>query len=554
MPLSVQEAERRRQSILADRSSWIDAWKEIRDYMLPHHGRFDGDNPNRGDKRDSLIIQNAAGFAIRTLSAGLLSGLTSPSRPWFRLGVPDQDMSEYRTVRSWLDEVEKRMYAVFAASNTYNALHRMYYELGGFGTACAFVHEDYEDVIRIRPYTIGEYALAQDANLRVDSVSRDVWMTADQMVKEFGESKCSENVRAKAKNMQGDAWFAVRHLLMPNPEYKPGRRDVSGKAYVSVYWEQGATGDGAGFLGVKGYEEFPVIAPRWNVVSSDVYGRGPAWESLADVKMLQVMREDSLKALDKMVDPPVIAPHGTRNDTLDLTPGGVNYLSVQDAQMGVKPIYQVTPAIDKLEMAIQQVVENVNKSFYVDMFLMLAQLDDKRMTATEVAERQREKLLMLGPVIEQQENEMLEPLIERTFAIMNRGGLIPEPPQEIMGAPLNVEYISILAQAQKATATSAIREWVTSVGEMAQVWPEARFKVNATEVADQYGELLGIPTKVINSDEDVEQSRQAEAQQMQMAQMAQMASQGATAARDLAGADMEGENALKALIGQGSTV
>ena len=554
MPLTVQEAERRRGSIVADRSTWIDPWKEIRDYMLPYHGRFDGDEPNRGERKDTQIIQNAAGFAIRTLSAGLLSGLTSPSRPWFRLGLPDQDLSEYRTVRSWLDEVEKRMYAVFAASNTYNALHRMYYELGGFGTACAFVHEDYEDVIRIRPYTIGEYGLGQDAGLRVDSVSRDVWMTAFQMVKEFGEDKVSASVKAKADSQQGDTWFPVRHLLIPNPDVKPGRRDAWGKPWLSLYWESGCPQDGSAFLSVKGYEEFPALAPRWNIVSSDVYGRGPAWEAIGDVKMLQVMREDSLKALDKMVDPPVIAPHGTRNDTLDLTPGGVNYLSVQDAQMGVKPIYQVTPAVDKMEMAIAQVVEGINRSFYVDMFLMLAQLDDKRMTATEVAERQREKLLMLGPVIEQQENEMLEPLIERTFAIMQRGGLIPEPPREIQGAPLQVEYVSILSQAQKAVATTAIREWVGTVGEMGKAWPEAMMKVNAPEVADQLGELLGVPTKLIRSDEDVAKAQAQMQQQQQMASMASIAQAGAGIAKDLSGADMEGQNALKALMGAESPV
>ena len=554
MPLTVQEAERRRGSIVTDRSTWIDPWKEIRDYMLPYHGRFDGDEPNRGEREDTQIIQNAAGFAIRTLSAGLLSGLTSPSRPWFRLGLPDQGLSEYRTVRSWLDEVEKRMYAVFAASNTYNALHRMYYELGGFGTACAFVHEDYEDVIRIRPYTIGEYGLGQDAGLRVDSVSRDVWMTAFQMVKEFGEDKVSASVKAKADSQQGDTWFPVRHLLIPNPDVKPGRRDAWGKPWLSLYWESGCPQDGQSFLSVKGYEEFPALAPRWNIVSSDVYGRGPAWEAIGDVKMLQVMREDSLKALDKMVDPPVIAPHGTRNDTLDLTPGGVNYLSVQDAQMGVKPIYQVTPSVDKMEMAIAQVVEGINRSFYVDMFLMLAQLDDKRMTATEVAERQREKLLMLGPVIEQQENEMLEPLIERTFAIMQRGGLIPEPPREIQGAPLQVEYVSILSQAQKAVATTAIREWVGTVGEMGKAWPEAMMKVNAPEVADQLGELLGVPTKLIRSDEDVAKAQAQMQQQQQMAQMASVAQAGAGIAKDLSGADMEGQNALKALMGAESPV
>ncbi len=543
--LTVQGAERLRGSILADRSTWEPQWREIRDYMLPYYGRFDEDKPNRGERRDSKILQNACKMAIRTLAAGLLTGLTSPSRPWFRLGMADPEMSEFRTVRTWLDEVEKRMYAVFSASNTYTALHSIYYELGGFGSACAFVHEDYEDVIRLRTYTIGEYGLGCDSRLSVDSVSRDLWMTAHQIVGEFGEDAVSEEVRERERNNRGHEWFPVRHLLVPNPDAQPGRRDFQGKPYLSVYWEPKSSA----FLSQRGYEEFPALCPRWEVVSGDTYGKGPSWDTIGDAKMLQDMRGDSLEALDKLIDPPVAAPSSMRNEYLDLTPGGVSYLGTQELQAGIRPLYQVNPDLVAIEQGILGVVDRINKAFYVDMFLMLSQVADQQKTAYEVAEMTREKMLMLGPAIEQQEHTLLKPLIERTFGIMERGGLIPEPPPEVQGEPLQVEYVSILAQAQKAVATTSIREWATVVMSMGQAFPDILAKVNAPEVADQYGELLGVPSKLIRSDEEVEQVRQAQAQQQQVAAGLQAAQSGAQVAKDLSQAQVGNKNALEAVLG-----
>lgn len=544
--LTVQEAERLRGSVMADRSTWEPSWREIRDYMLPYYGRFPEDQPNRGDRRDSKILQNAAKMAIRTLSAGLLTGLTSPSRPWFRLGMADPDMNEFATVRRWLDEVEKRMYAVFSSSNTYTALHSIYYELAGFGTSCAFIHEDYEDVIRMRVYTIGEYALGQDHRLQPDTVSRDVYMTAHQMVREFGEKNCSDNVRSRENNNRGHEWFPVRHLLLPNPEAQPGRRDYRGKPFLSVYWEPGQEK----FLRQEGYEEFPAVCPRWELISGDVYGKSPGWDTIGDAKMLQDMRGDSLEALDKLIDPPMAAPHSMRNEYLDLTPGGVSYLGAQEMQAGLRPLYQVNPDLVAIEQNIMALTDRINKAFYVDMFLMLSQVADKQKTAYEVAELTREKMLMLGPAIEQQEHSLLKPLIERTFSIMERGGLIPLPPREVQGEALQVEYVSILAQAQKAVATTSIREWATVVASLGQMFPDILAKVNAPELADQYGELLGVPSKIIRSDEEVEEITRAQQQQQQVQQGIAAAQSGAQMAKDLSQAQVGNKNALEAMFGE----
>lgn len=130
-----------------ERESWMAHWKEISDYLLPRSGRFFVDDRNRGDKRHNNIYDSTGTRALRVLAAGMMAGMTSPARPWFRLTTSDPQLDESAAVKAWLADVTRLMQMVFAKSNTYRALHSMYEELGAFGTAGTIVLADFNSVI-----------------------------------------------------------------------------------------------------------------------------------------------------------------------------------------------------------------------------------------------------------------------------------------------------------------------------------------------------------------------------------------------------------------------
>ena len=114
----------------SERSSFISHWRDISDYILPRRSRFSITEANRGEKKNQKIIDSTATLAARTLRSGMMAGITSPARPWFRLTTPDPDLAEFGAVKKWLDDVQRIMATSYLKSNLYNILPVMYGDLG----------------------------------------------------------------------------------------------------------------------------------------------------------------------------------------------------------------------------------------------------------------------------------------------------------------------------------------------------------------------------------------------------------------------------------------
>lgn len=525
-----------------ERSSWMAHWQEISEHVLPRSGRFVLTDRNKGDKRHNRIHDNTATRALRVLAAGMMSGMTSPARPWFRLTTSIPELDESANVKAWLADVTRMMQMVFAKSNTYRVLHAMYEELGAFGTAGSIVLPDYKGVIHHYPLTTGEFAIATDSRGMVDVLYREFEMTVAQMVREFGKERCSPMVQSLFDRGALEQWVPVMHAIEPRADRDARKRDAKHMPYRSVYFEKGS--DSSRVLRESGFREFPALCPRWATSGGDIYGNSPAMEALGDIKQLQHEQLRKAQGIDYKTKPPLQVPVQLKNQEINTLPGGITYVDVASPTGGVRNAFEVALDLSHLLADIQDVRERIKASFYADLFLMLANDSNPQMTATEVAERHEEKLLMLGPVLERMHNEILDPLIETTFSRMVEANIIPPAPDEMQGMELNVEFVSMLAQAQRAIATNSVDRYVSHLGAVAQVKPEVLDKLDADYWADMYADALGIDPKLIVPGEKVALIRQQRQQAMEAQQQAAMLQQGADVASKLGSVDTSGQNAL----------
>ena len=542
----------RKGALWTERSSWITHWREVSEYQQPRAGRFVVTDRNKGDKRANSILDNAAVAGSRTLAAGMMSGMTSPARPWFRLELADKDLMERGEVKAWLHDTAVLLRAIFASSNTYRSLHTLYEELGLFGTAATIVLPDFDNVIHHYPLTIGEYALGTNYKGEVDTLCREFQMQVGQMVAQFGRDNVSETVRNLYDRHNVDQWVDVVHLIEPRKDREYAKRDAKNMRFSSCYMEPGKDNTDK-FLSESGFEKFPALTPRWVVTGNDIYGTSPGMECLGDVKQLQHQQLRKGQAIDYMVNPPLQVPTKYKEAAKARLPGGVFFVDNIGQSGGIKSAFDVNLNLQHLMGDIQDVRERIRGSYYADLFMMLANDTRSGITATEVAERHEEKLLMLGPVLERLQNELLSPMIDTAFNYADKAGLLPPPPKELEGIDLKVEFISVLAQAQRAVAAQGVDRLLGTVGNLAQFKPEVLDKIDFDQVVDDYGDMYGVNPKIIIPDNVVAEIRAQRAQAAQAAQTAAAMPQLVESAKTAGDVNVQGvQDVMQNLMGYGT--
>lgn len=531
MPSHRDQIKSRWSRLQTERSSWRQHWREISDYLIPENSRFYVTDRNKGRRRHNATIDSTGHYSLQVLAAGMMAGMSSPARPWFRLTLPDPDLAESSAVKVWLADTQRRMLTVFSRSNTYRVLHSLYMDLGAYGTGCVMMMDDAKTVIDHYQSPIGEFALATDYRGRVNTAYREFERTVAELVGEFGYENCSRTVQNMHDRGNLDEWIRIVHAIEPRVDRDPRMKDAKNKPFASVYFELGYDEGENKVLRESGFDEFPVMAPRWHQLPGNVYGHSPGMIGLGDIKQLQHLQLRKSNAIDAKTKPALQVPSAMRSREIDWRPGGITYVDMVGQQNAIQPLYNVPIDLNHLLMDIQDVRQRIQSVFHADMFLMLANGDTSRMTATEVAARNEEKMLMIGPVLERLQNELLKPLVDTTFIKMIQANAVAMPPPELQGMNLDVEFVSVLAQAQRAVGVNSIDRYMNSIGMVAQMRPEVLDKVDVDSWADAYGDMLGVdPDLIVPTDQVVmirQQRAEQQAQQQQMEQAAQMAQAGA---------------------------
>ena len=473
-----------------------------------------------GEQRPKMrhLMDSHPILAFRTIASGMYSGFSSPNRPWLRLSFADPGLNEFQAAREWLDATERVIYAMFDASNFYQAARQNYADMAHFGPTAGIMTEHWQHIAPTLPLQIGTYWLGFDDAFRVDTLVRDCPMTVHQVVQRFVQRNGVMDwsaVCAKVKNAWDNSNYQtvikVKQLIEPGAN---GRWD-------STIWDAGDDRKSA-VLEAKGYGEKPFWAPVWDEYGVGGYGRGLGHDCLADMRELHMQAKRKRELTDLLAKPPTA---GVAKD-LDMRPGAHTYVADLDAVAAAKPIYEVNPqAIGAVREDMAEIKQSIDRLTYADLFMAITNMRGVQpRNVEEILKREEEKLTQLGPVVEQVNDNMLPIAVEKMMAIAERGGLLPEAPPDIQGQALKIEFVSMLAQAQKMLGLSSTERVVGFVGSLGSVFgPQVLDKIDPDAIIDDYAERANIPAKAVRDKKAVDELRASRAQDEQMAQMAAMA-------------------------------
>jgi len=530
MKFTAEELVKRLDNLTSERQNYSTFWQDVAKYVVPRKAYITRTKVP-GAKFDYDMYDSTAMMANITLAAGLHSYLTNPNSKWFSLRIQDEELNEDDEVKKWLNDTETRIYNILNASNFNQQIHEMYLDLGAFGVAAMYEEEDPTDVVRFYTRNIAEMFLVENEKGVVDTVYRKFELTAKQADEKWGED-AGDVVAMHMEKKQFEKKVSFLHAVYPRHDRQVDKEDALNMPFESVYIEISKKHE----ISESGYQEFPYFTPRFNKNSGEVWGTSPGMVSYSDIRMLNEMVKVLIRASQKTVDPPIVLPHDGFLLPIKYGPAAINFRtknSANDKIESLAPNSNIPIGMD----IINDYRNIVKKNYFVDLFLLLSDPARADMTATEVMQRVEEKMLILAPVLGRLMNEFLDPLINRTFAVLMRKGEISEPPPALDGIDYEIEYISPLARAQKLDQMKSINNFLALVTQISSVDPNAVDNMASDKMIKDIQGLYGVNPEYVRSEEDVQAIRQARAAEVQQQKQTDQAAQEAGVVGDLAAAD-----------------
>lgn len=545
----------------SERASWLGHWQQLAAFFLPRSPRWSTSDVNQGGRKDFAIINESGGLALRTLGAGMLTGMSNQTSVWFKIGMQDRTIDKRPDVRQWCETVEDIIRSVFIKSNFYQTLLTFYKEQGLYGTSAFLIEADREEderkntFIRCKPYPIGSYTLAQDDQLRIDLSMRSYSMKVRDLVTAYGYDKVSQSTRDLNDSPSGgtkEQWRNVTHVIHKASYFGEQARKLTPMPWISCQYEQDTFDPANAIISMSGFWENPLITGRWDVNGENVYGESPAMDILGSTMSLQAYEDRLAAGVEKLIDPPMLAGSDVDPRKITTLPGGITSVDSNEVHKVFAPAYQIdfSKGAEVTANQIDRIVGRINDGMYRSLFQMITEGVSRQTTAEEIRARTQEKMQILGPVIERNVEEALSPCITRTLGILYRkrfkdgSSVLPPMPAAMHDQPMKLGFESILAQAQRMRRGTNITTFFGFVGNEVAIQQGVLDNVDLDEATRELGEIYDVPNKILRTADQVAQIRAKKQAAADAAARAEQAPKLAQAAANLAQAPVSSGGTL----------
>lgn len=542
----VEHILQRYQSMKGSRANWESHWEEVAERVLPRQMGFLGARTD-GEKKTQKVFDSKPMIALERFAAVMDSMLTPRQQKWHNLRTTDETLNRNFEVQDWFYKVNNILHASryspkanFAGQNS-----ERWTSVGAFGTGSLFVDYQAGVGLRYRCVNLRDTYFLENHQGMIDTVYREFKFTARQAAQQWGQENLPERIVKALENPKSQTeTFQFIHVVAPREDFDPTRADARGKPFGSYYI---SVQDRVMVAPEGGYTSFPYSISRYVTAPDEIYGRSPAMSALPDIKMLNEMAKTDIRAVHKLIDPPILLHDdgilGGGAMTVNMRPGGLNVGGVNRNGQAMMQPFGTGARVDINESKMQQRRQSIDDAFLVTLFQIL--VETPRMTATEALIRAQEKGMLLTPTMGRQQSEALGPLIEREIDLLAFHRKLPPMPDILIeaGGEYEIVYDSPMSRMQRAEELVGVQRTMELLAPFAQMDPSVLDVFDKDELARLTAEVSGVPTPVLRSPDAVAEIRAQRAQAEADAAMAQ-------AAQPIAGAMKDAAQAQALLQGQ----
>lgn len=515
------------------RQTFERVWTDIDERINPSDQNFTDGSASaklqKGVQRTEKVFDATPGLALDRFKAAMHSLITPRNQTWHKIKAVDPELYEDVEINHYLEEVTRRLFGARYGANFDTEIQGAYYNGGKYGSMAIFTGERVGRGLYYRGVPMKQLYFAESEYGEIDMVHRDWFWTARQAAQKWGD-KLPSVIKDAARD-RPDQEFRFLHCVKPRRDADVTRKDYRGMEFVSYY----VAFDTREIIEEGGFRTFPYAVGRYDLNPGEIYGRSPCMTILPDVKMLNEMNRTTIQAAQLAVLPPLLAHRDGILDAIKMTPAAVNYGGVNDqGQQMIVPLKSGGNPTLGLELMDQKRMV-INDALLSTLFQIL--VDKPNITATEAMLRAQEKGQLIGPTGSRIESELLTTMIRREMDIMAMADQLPQMPEKLLerGGMYALEFDSPLSRARESENGVGILRTFEQLAPVAQVAGPSVFKrFNMDKVAKELARLNGMPSKVLYTDEELEDIDAAQAEQAQLQQVLAAAPVAASAAKDLA--------------------
>jgi hypothetical protein len=532
MALTPEQLRHKVETLKSERHNLNTEWESIGRLVAPGRGRMweTHDEENSIDRVFNEKYDSTAVVAAQSLAAALHSGLTSPATVWFGLRFKQEELNDSTEASAWLQACQERIFYALQESNFNLEVNEMYLDLTSFGTSPIFHEYDPKKVsFNFKAAFPREVYFEEDFDNKLIGIYRLRQYTTQQIAQKF-PTNCPKDIKEQAESPgQAHLKYTVIQAVCYEPDNALEDTSTLLPPEKRPYQERFILEKDATELteGYTSYYEMPAYVVRWGRMTGSKYGFSPALNALPDIRTLNRLVSQILDAAAKVIDPPIMTTHRGIIGDIDLTPGGETVVRDPEA---MRP-FESGARFDVSQLQKGDLISSIRRAFYVEQ-LELPMND--RMTATEVQVRYEQMQRLLGPALFRLQTDFLDPLISRSFNILYREKQLPEMPPSVQQAAgeFEVEYLGPLARSQKMGAVDAFQQLMGVIANIAPVNPDVVHTVKWEDAIRDIALRMGVPAKLLKSNDELEQEKQQRAQQEQAMMQMQAAQAQASAMKD----------------------